>query len=550
MLCLNLQVVPAAAAVQYSNVNVTTDGESTTVTYELTSALAGEGAVLIAALVNAATGEVTKINWTSVEDVSLINTDPKTISVSLQGIETNTVKLRHYLLNSLTGMHSLQNFAPAEPQLSAANAEIITAALDWEATEDDYDASSDLRYNIYNDGVLVNETPVSGLSYNVQNLVPGAEYYFNVKALDSQNLESDEGNTLKAKTYMPSTITTRIKPIEDGETVGAPSKDGNLVYGPLATIKDTALFYYKQDRTGGLNCFSTSVAYQNTVSGTPNYTRAISSLVFKLKNPVNADNTAYAYEFTYFDQCEDNGIPANIRMVYQMTTSSNGVSVALNNDRAWKTVRGVFTAAKPLSRITDSSAKDAQIKFINTHSWNKDWNEDRNDEGLLNEHYYDEDYTKIYRFTLIPLDGSGYGAAYDMYKKLSGASLTIENPAEGEAATVICGLDSNAKGFNQDSDEKPLIEKGGRMAVALESLENALTFKVKDANVSGSEGTVELCCYSEENTTVALSDGSRKTIPKNTWTKLRFEQDSVSDSEYTITADNELYVSSLRVTAK
>ena len=109
MLCLNLQVVPAAAAVQYSNVNVTTDGESTTVTYELTSAPAGEGAVLIAALVNAATGEVTKINWTSVEDVSLINTDPKTISVSLQGIETNTVKLRHYLLNSLTGMHSLQN---------------------------------------------------------------------------------------------------------------------------------------------------------------------------------------------------------------------------------------------------------------------------------------------------------------------------------------------------------------------------------------------------------------------------------------------------------
>ena len=151
----------------------------------------------------------------------------------------------------------------------------------------------------------------------------------------------------------------------------------------------------------------------------------------------------------------------------------------------------------------------------------------------------------MYRFTLMPLDET-----YKNYKKLSGASLTIENPAPEEAATIISGLDSNAKSFNIDSTEKPLVEKGGRLAVALSDLTNSkLTFTIEDADIKGMSGKIEICCYAEAETTVTLSDGSSQNIPANTWRKLRFSQNTVYDTEYSITANNELYVSSLRVTA-
>ena len=124
----------------------------------------------------------------------------------------------------------------------------------------------------------------------------------------------------------------------------------------------------------------------------------------------------------------------------------------------------------------------------------------------------------------------------------------IENPSETEAATIISGLDSNAKGFSVDG-EKALCEKGGRLSVALSDIDNTLTFTVKDTEIRGQAGKIELCCYAEEDTTVVLSDGQTATIPANTWRKIRFSQDSVSDNEYSVTADNDLYISSLRVTA-
>jgi hypothetical protein len=179
----------------------------------------------------------------------------------------------------------------------------------------------------------------------------------------------------------------------------------------------------------------------------------------------------------------------------------------------------------------------------NNRGWNLEWQENRNPAGLEKEHLYENDYLKIYKVTLMPLDET-----YETYKKLAGASLVIETPSETEAATIISGLDSNAKGFSIDGD-KLLTEKGGRLAVALSDIDSTLTFTVKDTEIKGQAGNIEICCYAEEETTVVLSDGQSAVIPANTWRKLRFSQDSVSENEYSVTANNDLYVSSLRVTA-
>ncbi len=528
------------------DVTVTTDENGTHVTYRLNNIPESEGAVLIAALVSTATGDVKEINWAACEDLASLPGDPKEISVSLTGTENDTVKLRCYICDSLGNLRSLKDYAPAEPDLKTVTAEIDTADVAWAAPDDDYDTSSELRYNIYDDGLLINEEPISGLSYSAQNLLPGADYHFTVKALDSRNNESNVSNMIKGSTYMPSTITTRIKPKEDDEAAGTPSKDGNLVYGALPSVNDFSYFYYKQDKTGGLNCLSSTAFYQSTATGTPNYVRGISYLAFKLNNPVNADNVTYAYELTYYDQAEGN---STLDMSYYMTRGSGYANrIRLTNDNAWKTVKGTFTAAKPLAQQGDKSIPGSQILFMNSGSWNSDWEEDRNTAGLTKEHLYDGNYTKIYRLTLIPLV-DGTDETYNNYKKLAGASLTIENPAPGEAATIISGLDSNAKGFNSDSEDKKLIQKDGRLAVALKDLNDSFKFTVTDEAVSGKAGNIEICCFAEKETTVRLSDGSLKTIPANTWTKIRFAQSSVSDSEYSITADNDLYVSSLRVTA-
>ena len=63
-----------------------------------------------------------------------------------------------------------------------------------------------MRYNIYDDGLLLNGAPVSGLEYEAENLAPGAEYNFMVKALDSEGAESDASNVMEASTYMPNTL--------------------------------------------------------------------------------------------------------------------------------------------------------------------------------------------------------------------------------------------------------------------------------------------------------------------------------------------------------
>lgn len=541
--------LPDEPEVNDSDVTITTNDKGTTVKYKLSTMPESKGVTFVAALVSSKTGDVKEINWTVCEDLSLLEGDPKEISVSLTGKETETVKLHYYLCDNLVDLHSLKDFAPAEPDLKTVDAQIGDANVYWIAPNDDYESPSSLRYNIYDDGLLMNETPVSGLNYNVQNLVPGADYHFFVKALDSKNNESDASNMVKGSTYMPSTVTTRIKPKEDEDLVI--SKDGNLKSGPLASVLDTTLFYYKQDKVGGLNCFSSTACYQGTATGTPNYIRGISYLAFQLNNQVNADNVTYAYEFTYFDQCEETGQDAYLVMTYCTTRGRKDIRVKLTNDRAWKTVKGTFTAEKPLTVIGDGSAQQSQIMFSNSHPWNSNWCEDRPASGseLLYEKLYDEDYTKLYRMTLLPLV-NGADETYNKYKKLAGASLTIENPAPGEAATIISGLDCNAKCFNSDSEENQLVEKDGRLAVALGDLNDKLTFTVTDNAVAGKSGNVEVCCFAEKETVVFLNDGSSQKIPANTWTKLRFSQDSVSNREYSITADNELYVSSLRVTAK
>ena len=556
VLCLCIAATSVCAKVQYGNVNVTSDA-GTTVTYELTMAPEGESATLVAALVNVVTNEVIEINWTTCEDVSMLEGSPKTLSVSLEGTSGGNTELRHYLWNNLSDMQSMKNFEPASPEAGTAIGDITTANLNWSAPEDDYDSQNDLRYNIYDDGLLVSESPVTELEYNAENLAPASDYHFEVKAVDSEGAESSASSIMKASTYMPYTLITNSKPRTDDDPIGVTSKDGHVTYAPKASVGDTTYYTFKQDNIGGLNCLSTTVVYRATSGNDPNYTRAISRLGFKLDNPIEGDNAWYAYEVTYLDRYEEANGAAKLQLQYYMkdgndaneTYDSSSTAFVLENDNAWKTVKGTFKAYTQLSGIpvsgtgADPASNGTMMALWNSRSWNADWQENRNPAGLTKEHLYENDYLKVYKVTLIPLDET-----YENYKKLSGASLVIENPSETEAATIISGLDSNAKGFSIDG-EKLLTEKDGRLSVSLENIDDVLTFTVKDTEIRGKEGKIEICCYAEEKTTVSLSDGQSVVIPANTWRKIRFSQDSVSDNEYSVTANNNLYVSSLRVTA-
>ena len=108
-----------------------------------------------------------------------------------------------------------------------------------------------------------------------------------------------------------------------------------------------------------INCFSTTVVYMPTSGNTPNYTRNISRLGFKLKNPVKADNVEYAYEITYLDRYEEDNGAAEIRMQYYMADGNDAdeiydsasIGFNLDNDNAWKTVKGTFKAFTQLQGI-------------------------------------------------------------------------------------------------------------------------------------------------------------------------------------------------------
>lgn len=82
---------------------------------------------------------------------------------------------------------------PAPTGLTASNLQPTSVTLGWNAV------SGAAGYNVYRNGVKLNSSPLSGLSYTDTTAVGGTAYTYSVKAIDAQGYES-AGNLLNVTT--------------------------------------------------------------------------------------------------------------------------------------------------------------------------------------------------------------------------------------------------------------------------------------------------------------------------------------------------------------
>ncbi len=75
-----------------------------------------------------------------------------------------------------------------------------TFTLSWTASTDNVGVTG---YDVYQNGVKINLTNITGTAYNVTGLLPGTAYAYHVKAKDGAGNQSANSNTLNVTTGMP-----------------------------------------------------------------------------------------------------------------------------------------------------------------------------------------------------------------------------------------------------------------------------------------------------------------------------------------------------------
>ncbi len=120
---------------------------------------------------------------------------------SVGGVDPNwsVVNSTEYLVVSLSTSTTIENEAPAAPTGLGATAGNMQIVLSWDANSD-----SDLAgYNLYRrqnagDYAKINSSLLTQTSYTDSGLTNGETYYYVVKAVDSEGLESEASNEVHA----------------------------------------------------------------------------------------------------------------------------------------------------------------------------------------------------------------------------------------------------------------------------------------------------------------------------------------------------------------
>ena len=473
----------AADVVRLGEMIHTTDGTTATVSVPVNYAPSGAGATLVAAYVNPTTGEILSLGTDVSEDIS----QEAELTASLAD-ESLTGELRYYVLDSLSGRVPLKNSAPTAP--TDADGESLgykEIALSWGDADDGQDESADMKYNVYNEGMIILEN-VTEKSAIITDLERGTDYSFEMKAVDTDGAESKIGAEASAKTEDIVTVKTTTELINDSQnrlqfsgTIGS-GENYNIC------VKTTA---------GGLDCLKTVTTNggRNTFFNykfSPDYLAEIE------------DERDFVFELEYFD---DGTSP--VRMVYYCWENSadnnQQPTVALFNKtdtNTWKVFRGRLTI--PEKFIENPDAGNANMNFrIQESTYN---------DGL-----------KVRSFSVMP--ASEYDQN-DAYFKANEAQLT-------------CGM-------NTPMATAEMTEKDGRNAV----LANSTAFSVTDSAVSDGAGYVEISYFAENDGTEIALDGTEKEISASgKWQKMRFDLDIIGSGEHTITASSDIYIHSVRVVA-
>lgn len=495
-----INVSAADERVTVGEITVETESGLTTVAAELLSKPEGKSAVLVAAYVLPDSGRILSVNAQVCEDVSLL--DANTLSVTLEDKTEGGGILSYNVWDSLAGNMSLLNNAPTAPTGLSAVATVSDATIGWENAVDDYDASSDLTYNIYDDGMLLAENRNS-LEYTAEKLADNSDYYFEVRAVDSEGKESEVGE-------VSATTLTKNTAFTNDEYTQSP--DANLEFTGTLT-NDTKLFYVEKDTAGGLDCFKTTIRPKDS-SGT--------YLMYKFADDYFAElesAKAVYCELTYFDEGSER-VTIDIYLGQGSGAVTKTVAVTKTNTETWKTARIYYPLPSGTSFIKNTNDGNGYYNFR--------IKSDLKDVGL-----------KVRNFSVYPIfDTEEQTDEYYTLKKNAGSYFTADG------GTIVCDLTTNAAGLIPE-------EIGNRTGIKLSEIAGgAAEFKVTDSELMAGNVKVIVTYYAPtDDTTISLNGEEKAVTASGKWQKIAFDITDIGSGTNTITSNKDIAINAIRVIA-
>ena len=169
----------------------------------------------------------------------------------------------------------LYNIAPENPVLDATETTENSAIITWNAAEDN---GLTLGYNIYNsENELLNDTLITDQKFEIQNLNPGTEYTFSIKAVNKDGVES------KATEIIFNTNPTEN---EESNEIEDPNKSEDQTGESNENVEETP----KQEvNTGNIGESTQQPSTDNTITNPENQTGESNG---KLEGTVQPENNS------------------------------------------------------------------------------------------------------------------------------------------------------------------------------------------------------------------------------------------------------------------
>lgn len=478
-------------------IDVVTDGTSTTVTAQVLSKPAGKSAVLVAAYMHPETGRILSVNIDAREDISLL--EGNELTVTLEDKTEDGGVLSYNIWDSLAGNMSILNNSPTAPEGLLSAEGVSDATISWEGAIDDYDSTDSLTYNIYDDGILLAEN-CAALEYTAENLADDTNYNFEVRAVDSEGKESEIGEVSTTTLTKNTTFTT------DEYTQ---SQDANVEFTGSLT-DSTRLFYVERDNAGGLDCFKTTLRPKD---GSGTY------VMYKFADDYFAELEgvkAVYCELTYFDEGSER-VVIDIFLGQGSGSVTKNVAITKTNTGTWKTARIYYTLPAGTSFIKNTNEGNGYFNFR--------IKSDLKDVGL-----------KVRKFSAYPIfDTDTKTDEYYTLKKNAGSYFTADG------GTLVCDLASNMAGFIPE-------ELGDRTGIKLSSVNNEATFKVTDSELYSGNVKVLVTYYApDKEATISLNGEEKAVTASGKWQKMCFDIENIGSAINTITSNKDIAINAIRV---
>lgn len=484
----------SAERVKFSSPEISSADGVTTVTYTLTETPVGEKATLIAMYVDSENGNILSVNSESCEDVSLLE-DGK-ISITVQDKSAEGGILKHYLWKDLSDIIWIKDFAPSPAKNVKALRDSENPGtkinLSWNASEDDWDDKEELKYNVYEMGLLVEEN-LTGTTYNAENLPWGTKFDFEVETIDKSGNISERTSGAKTETIIPYSIFT---------TDEKASTDSNLIFTslPYESAGDagaSTYYMYTDETVDNIPCVATSI---RSNIGTYHSVRVSQSLASRL-----TAGTDVVFEIEYWSDT-NNQLTLEMYGTNGGTAANASFRVPIKNDGKWNVV-----TQKVKLRY------DFELEGRKGHNYSHIRFRGGNDTATSRVPFY------IRRITLIP---------FSEYEAM--------NPQRAAYLDVQEGIIHNGLAFSETAE---IENVDGSYCVKAESL----TVQTESGVSTADATAIEVIYYAPEGVQDFTINGVNTAVTKNgCWQKARVALDGgLSGTSFVI--DGGVYVDSIKL---